>query len=181
MKAGERTQLLQALQARFARNMQRHPGLAWTQVADRLEANPRALASLQAMEQSGGEPDVVAIEVEGRGIPFCDCAPESPVGRRSLCYDAAALHARKEHQPAGSAVEVAAAMGVELLTEAQYLALQQLGAFDGRTSSWLLTPPPLRAQGGALFGDRRYGRVFVYHNGAQSYYAARGFRALLVV
>jgi Protein of unknown function (DUF4256) len=173
--------LVQVLQARFDRNMGRHRGVAWADVAARLDASPAALTALRAMEETGGEPDVVGRD-EGTGrIVFCDCAAETPEGRRSLCYDAAALAARKEAKPSGTAVDMAKAMGIELLTEEQYGALQRLGEFDLKTSSWLLTPPEIRSQGGALFGDRRYGRVFTYHNGAQSYYAARGFRGALTV
>ena len=181
VKASPHDALLRTLQARFERHPQRHEGLAWPQALARLAARPQALRSLQAMEASGGEPDVIGQDAASGEWLFCDCAAESPVGRRSLCYDEAALQARKEHRPAGSAVQAAAAMGVELLDEAQYRALQQLGRFDTKTSSWLATPAEVRALGGALFGDCRYGRVFVYHNGAQSYYAARGFRGLLRV
>lgn len=181
MKSPERDALLQGLQARFERQPQRHPGLAWDAVLERLQAAPAALAVLQRMEATGGEPDVVVLdEADGR-IRFVDCAAESPAGRRSLCYDAQARLSRKEHAPQGSAVELAADIGIELLSEAQYAALQRLGEFDLKTSSWLATPPELRAAGGALFGDRRYGRVFTYHNGVQSYYAVRGFRGVLVV
>lgn len=172
--------LLRALQARFEKNMPRHRGMTWASVQERLGRNAGALKTLAAMESSGGEPDVIGADASGRVI-FCDCAAESPAGRRSLCYDAEALDKRKEHKPAGSAVASAAAMGIELLTEQQYLELQELGEFDRKTSSWLKTPADFRARGGALFGDRRYGRVFVYHNGAQSYYGARGFRGRLVV
>ena len=147
----------------------------------RLEANPGALAVLQAMDDTGGEPDVIAHDPTSGAVTFADCTAESPSGRRSLCYDDEALHARKEAKPAGSAVGMAAAMGVTLLTEAQYAQLQTLGAFDRKTSSWLHTPPEIRALGGAIFGDRRYDRVFTYHNGVQSYYAVRGFRASLTV
>ncbi|SFD18858.1 DUF4256 domain-containing protein [Massilia yuzhufengensis] len=173
--------LLQALQARFDKHMQRHEGIAWSDVRARLDANPAALASLAQMEATGGEPDVIGIDPATGRIAFCDCAPETPSGRRSICYDRAALDARKENKPRSSALEVAAGMGIELLTEAQYRALQQLGEFDRKTSSWIATPPDVRALGGALFCDRRYGRVFVYHNGAESYYAARGFRGTLAV
>jgi len=166
--------LLRTLQTRFDKHLQRHPGLAWTDVAERLQAQPALLQTLHQMEASGGEPDVLCLD--GEALAFCDCAAESPAGRRSLCYDRAALDGRKEHPPAGSALEQAAEMGATLLDEAQYRALQLLGEFDRKTSSWLLTPAELRAQGGALFGDRRYGRVFTYHNGAASYYAARGYR-----
>lgn len=181
MKAQEREQLLQALQARFEKNMHRHKGLAWADVRTRLEANPDALKSLRDMEESGGEPDVVGQDAEAAACVFIDCSAESPSGRRSVCYDGEALESRKEHKPADSAVEMAAAMGIELLTEGQYRALQKLGEFDAKTSSWIRTPPEVRALGGALFCDRRYGKVFVYHNGAQSYYAARGFRGSLRV
>ncbi|MCW5633592.1 MAG: DUF4256 domain-containing protein [Rubrivivax sp.] len=181
MKAPEREQLLRALKARFDKHKQRHPGLAWDKVQVRLEANAAALESLRRMEASGGEPDVIGHDPATGQVVFCDCAAESPSGRRSLCYDREALDARKEHKPEGSAVEVAAEMGIELLTEEQYRALQRLGEFDLNTSSWIATPPDVRALGGALFCDRRYGKVFVYHNGAQSYYAARGFRGTLRV
>jgi hypothetical protein len=181
MKAQEREELLRALQIRFENHMRRHPGVAWADVRRRLEEHPAALRSLWEMESSGGEPDVVGQATEAGQITFCDCAAESPAGRRSLCYDSEALQSRKEHRPASSAVEMAAAMGIELLTEGQYRALQQLGDFDTKTSSWIATPPDVRKRGGALFCDRRYGQVFVYHNGAQSYYAVRGFRGSLRV
>ena len=180
MQPRERDDLLATLKTRFDNNMRRHAGLDWHAVQARLEAHPAALDALGAMEASGGEPDVVTL-APGEALTFCDCAPETPAGRRSLCYDRAAREARKEHKPHGSALDLAEKMGVALLDETQYLALQELGEFDTRTSSWLATPPEIRAQDGALFGDRRYGRVFVYHNGAQSYYAVRGFRALLQV
>ncbi|AUM68333.1 DUF4256 domain-containing protein [Pseudomonas fluorescens] len=173
--------ILQTLKTRFEQNPQRHPDIPWAYVQARLESNPNALKSLQAMETTGGEPDVIGHD-EGTGvITFCDCAKESPTGRRSLCYDRAALDARKENKPKGSAVEMAKEMGIALLTEDQYRALQKLGEFDAKTSSWLATPPELRALDGAIFGDYRYGRVFIYHNGVQSYYAARGFRGWLCV
>lgn len=181
MKKQERDDLLQRLQARFAAHPRRHAGIAWASVAARLDGHPAALAVLARMEASGGEPDVIGRDEASGQTLFCDCAAESPAERRSLCYDRAAWDARKEAKPQGSAAEAAAAMGVELLDEAQYRALQALGEFDLKTSSWLATPADVRALGGALFGDRRYGRVFVYHNGAQSYYAARGFRGLLRV
>jgi hypothetical protein len=181
MKTQERSQLLQTLKSRFANNMQRHPGLAWDTVQARLEGSPAALASLHAMEMSGGEPDVIAVDPSSGTCTFCDCAAESPAGRRSLCFDREALDARKENKPPGCVTEAATAMGVELLGEQQYRDLQQLGEFDLKTSSWVATPDDVRALGGALFCDRRYRRVFVYHNGAQSYYAARGFRGLLRV
>ncbi|HEY8360345.1 MAG TPA: DUF4256 domain-containing protein [Ramlibacter sp.] len=176
MKAKENDQLLRLLQARFESNLQRHQGVAWAQVQARITANPKALKALAAMEATGGEPDVIALAGSTGPLTFCDCSLETPTGRRSLCYDRAALDARKENKPQGSAVEVAADMGIALLTEDQYRSLQQLGEFDLKTSSWIATPPAVRALGGALFCDRRYGRVFVYHNGAQSYYAVRGFR-----
>jgi hypothetical protein len=181
MKAQERDELLQALKARFEQNMHRHQGIAWAEVQARLEGNPAALKSLQAMEATGGEPDVIGQDKEGGHFTFCDCSAESPIGRRSVCYDREALDSRKEHKPKSNAVEMAAAMGIDLLTEEQYRALQQLGEFDTKTSSWIETPRDVRALGGALFCDRRYGKVFVYHNGAQSYYAARGFRGALRV
>jgi hypothetical protein len=181
MKAKERDELLQSLQARFEKNAGRHKGIAWKDVAARLEKNEEVLAALLAMEASGGEPDVIGHDKKSGRFTFCDCSAESPAGRRSLCYDGAALQARKENKPKGSAVEAAAALGVELPTEEQYRALQELGEFDLKTSSWIQTPPEVRKLGGALFCDRRFGRVFVYHNGAESYYAARGFRGLLLV
>jgi hypothetical protein len=178
MKAQE---LLQTLQARFEKNMHRHKGVAWVEVQARFESNPNALRSLRAMEETGGEPDVIGQDKESGHFTFCDCSPESPTGRRSVCYDREALDSRKEHKPQNSAVEMAAEMGIELLTEEQYRELQKLGKFDAKTSNWIKTPPDVRSLGGALFGDYRYGKVFVYHNGAQSYYAARGFRGLLRV
>ena len=181
MTAHERKQLLQTLEARFAKHPQRHEGIAWPDVRARLEGDADALKSLLQMEASGGEPDVIGQDSETRRYRFCDCSAESPAGRRSVCYDREALDARKEHKPKSSAVDMAAAMGIELLTEEQYRELQRLGEFDTKTSSWVRTPPDVRALGGALFCDRRYGKVFVYHNGAQSYYAARGFRGLLRV
>ena len=180
MKPQERAALLETLKTRFAKNMQRHPGLVWDDVQARLAGNPDALRSLHEMDRTGGEPDVIALDKAGQ-YTFCDCAAESPAGRRSVCYDREALESRKEHKPQTSAVQMAAEMGIELLTEEQYQELQKLGGFDTKTSSWVRTPSDVRALGGALFCDRRYGRVFVYHNGAQSYYAARGFRGLLRV
>lgn len=173
--------LLQTLQARFGKHAARHPDIEWAQVASRLEARPDQLWSLAKMERTGGEPDLTGHDAATGELPFCDCAPESPAGRRSLCYDRAGWESRREARPENTALDMAEAMGVEVLTEAQYLDLQRLGEFDLKTSSWLLTPGDMRARGGALFGDRRFGRVFVYHNGAQSYYAGRGFRALLRV
>lgn len=180
MKAPERDSLLQALQARFEKNMRRHQGVAWADVLGRLRGNAAALKTLQAMESTGGEPDVVGPAGDAGRFLFCDCAAESPAGRRSLCYDREALDSRKENKPQGSAVEMAAELGIELLDEAQYRALQGFGEFDLKTSSWVRTPHEVRALGGALFCDRRYGRVFVYHNGASSYYAARGFRGFIL-
>lgn len=173
--------LLGVLQARFEKNPARHPGLAWAKVQAKLAASPAKLWSLNEMEQTGGEPDVVGHDPKTGEFLFVDCSAQSPDDRQSLCYDRAALESRKEHKPKNSVVDVAAAMGVELLTEEQYLELQKLGEFDTKTSSWLQTPPELRQLGGAIFGDRRYGRVFIYHNGAQSYYSGRGFRAVLRV
>lgn len=179
MKAKERELLLQVLRARFEKNMKRHQGIEWARVLARLEENVAALKSLAEMEASGGEPDVIGKD-EDRYV-FCDCSAESPSGRRSVCYNQEARESRKEHKPQSSAVEMATAMGIELLTEEQYRALQTLGDFDNKTSSWVSTPAEVRALGGALFCDRRYGKVFVYHNGVQSYYAARGFRGTLRV
>ena len=179
MKAREQADLLQALEARFERNVHRHSGIAWAAVRARLESNLNALKSLREMEVTGGEPDVIGQDQETGHFIFCDCSPESPSGRRSACYDREALDARKENKPKSSAVEMAAAMGIDLLTEEQYRDLQTLGEFDTTTSSWVRSPPDVRALGGALFCDRRYGKVFVYHNGAQSYYAARGFRGII--
>ena len=181
MKAQERDQLLRSLKSRFEKNTGRHKGVTWENVQTRLESAPVALKALSRMEASGGEPDVIGQDnATGRFI-FCDCSAESPAGRRSVCYDGEALDARRENKPSGSAVQMAAAMGVELLSEDQYRVLQQLGEFDTKTSCWIATPEDVRSLGGALFCDRRYGKVFVYHNGAQSYYAARGFRGLLRV
>lgn len=176
-----RDDLLRVLKARFDRHPARHPAIEWAAVQARLDGHAAALRALQAMEASGGEPDVIGgIDAAGR-LSFCDCAAESPAGRRSLCYDRAALDARKQNKPRGSALDQAASMGIELLDEAGYRHLQTLGSFDTKTSSWVATPPEVRALGGALFCDRRFGRVFVYHNGAESYYAARGFRGMLRV
>jgi hypothetical protein len=179
--AKQREGILKTLKARFEKNMKRHPGLEWARVQAKLEADPGKLRSLGEMERTGGEPDVVGHDKKSGEYVFCDCSAETPKGRRSICYDREALDSRKEHKPRGSALDMAAAMGVELLTEAQYRALQELGEFDTKTSSWLKTPPAIRKLGGALFADRRYDHVFVYHNGAPSYYAVRGFRALLRV
>jgi hypothetical protein len=178
MKSPDPDALIGTLQARFEKNMHRHRGIAWARVQARLERNRTALRSLLAMEASGGEPDVIG-EGESEHVTFCDCSAESPLGRRSLCYDQEALDSRKKDKPRGSAVKMAAEMGVDLLTEQEYRQLQQLGEFDTKTSSWIQTPPDVRSLGGALFCDRRYGKVFMYHNGAESYYAARGFRGRL--
>lgn len=173
--------LIESLKARFEQNMQRHPDLAWTAVQAALAVKPGKLAALQAMEATGGEPDVVGRDRKTGEFVFFDCSAQSPEGRTSLCYDPEALASRKKFKPQASAIELATAMGVELLTEDQYRELQQLGEFDTKSSSWLKTPPEIRKLGGALFGDRRFGRVFVYHNGAESYYSGRGFRACLKV
>ncbi|CAM3477222.1 DUF4256 domain-containing protein [Flavobacterium longum] len=177
----EQTELLKTLRKRFEDNKHRHRDITWETVEERLKANPEKLASLARMEATGGEPDVVGLDAKTGALFFCDCAPESPAGRRSLCYDDAALHARKENKPKGSAIALALAMGAELLTESQYRALQELEPFDRKTSSWVATPEHIRKLGGALFCDRRYDSVFLYHNGAESYYAARGFRVMLTV
>ncbi len=176
-----REELLNALQTRFEKHMNRHKGLAWDKVQARLDANTEKLWSLNEMEVTGGEPDVVGHDKKTGAYLFYDCSAESPGGRRSLCYDRLALNARKEHKPKNDAIEMATAMGIELLTEDQYRELQKLGTFDTKTSSWVRTPPEIRKLGGALFCDRRYDTVFLYHNGAESYYAARGFRGSLKV
>ena len=181
MKAQERDKLLESLKSRFEKNMHRHKGITWERVMCQLEVNPAALKSLREMEATGGEPDVIGYDAAASKYHFCDCSAESPSGRRSLCFDREALNSRKENKPAGSAVEAAAAMGITLLTEQQYRDLQKLGEFDTKTSSWIATPKEVRTLGGALFCDRRYDKVFVYHNGAQSYYAARGFRGMILV
>ncbi|MCB1046775.1 MAG: DUF4256 domain-containing protein [Calditrichaeota bacterium] len=179
MKAAERKALLGILAERFERHPARHAGIPWSAVLARMEADPAALEVLQRMEQTGGEPDLIGQDGKTRDYIFCDCAPESPAGRRSLCYDRAALDARKQNKPAGCAMEMAEEIGIQLLDEDQYRQLQTLGEFDRKTSSWVSTPAETRKLGGALFCDRRYDRVFVYHNGAESYYAARGFRGQL--
>lgn len=181
LSSDQREELLTVLKTRFEKHRHRHPGLLWTQVQARLEANADKLWSLHEMERTGGEPDVIGSDPKSGEYLFCDCAAESPQGRRSLCYDRAALDSRKEHKPQSSAMEMAAAMGIELLSEAEYRDLQKLGPFDLKTSSWVKTPPEMRELGGALFCDCRYGAVFVYHNGAQSYYAGRAFRGSLKV
>ncbi len=173
--------LLEALRARFENNMNRHHGLVWGKVKGKLEANTEKLWSLQQMELSGGEPDVVGLDKQTGEYIFFDCSAETPKDRRSICYDREGLDSRKEHKPKNNAIDMAAAMGVEILSEEQYRELQKLGVFDSKTSSWVKTPAEIRKLGGALFCDRRYGHVFVYHNGAQSYYAARAFRASLRV
>lgn len=172
----ERAELIQILKARFEKNMSRHPGVQWLTVQAKLESNPPVLWSLNEMEQTGGEPDVVSLDKATGEITFYDCSPETPKGRTSICYDREGLESRKEHKPANNAVDMAAAMGIEMLSEEQYRELQMLGEFDKKTSSWIKTPDDIRKLGGALFCDRRYGHVFLYHNGAQSYYAVRGFR-----
>lgn len=177
----QQAELLTTLKARFESHPNRHGGIAWQQVQSRLESQPEKLWSLYQMENTGGEPDLIGYDAETAAYLFVDCSAESPHGRRSLCYDDAALQARKANKPAGSAAQMAAAMGVELLTETHYRTLQTLGEFDAKSSSWVQTPPEIRKLGGALFCDRRYNTVFVYHNGADSYYAARGFRAALKV
>jgi hypothetical protein len=177
----QRQELLTALQTRFEKNMNRHKGLEWAKVRARLEIHPEKLWSLNEMERTGGEPDVVGHDQETGEYVFYDCSPESPKGRTSVCYDREGLESRKEHKPENNAMDMAAAMGIELLTEEQYLELQKLGEFDTKTSSWVKTPADIRKLGGALYCDRRYGRVFVGHNGAQSYYSARAFRGWLKV
>jgi hypothetical protein len=177
----QRDELLSALKARFEKHMNRHKGLEWAKVQAKLEANTKALWSLHEMERTGGEPDVVGHDTRTGEYIFNDCSAESPKGRRSLCYDREALESRKENKPENNAMDMATAMGIELLTEEQYRELQKLGSFDTKTSSWVKTPSDIRKLGGALFCDRRYDTVFVYHNGAESYYAARGFRGSLRV
>lgn len=177
----QKEELLGVLKARFEKNMNRHEGLDWAKVQLKLEANDGKMWSIHEMERTGGEPDVIGYD-EGTGeYIFYDCSAESPKGRRSVCYDGEALNSRKQNKPENSALEMAADMGIEILTEEQYRELQKLGEFDAKTSSWVKTPPDIRKHGGAIFGDFRYGQVFVYHNGAESYYAARGFRGSLRV
>lgn len=173
--------ILQTLQTRFEENMQRHKDLKWSEIEKKLEANPKKMESLQKMEESGGEPDVVGFDKKSGEYLFYDCAAESPKERRSFCYDKVALDKRKENKPKNNAMDAASAMGIELLTEEEYRYLQTLGNFDTKTSSWLKTPENIRKLGGAIFGDFRYGTVFIYHNGADSYYASRGFRGVLRV
>jgi hypothetical protein len=179
LDAKQRDQLLETIKARFEKRPKRHLGIAWSSVEKRLLSQPAKLWSLNEMEAAGGEPDVIEHDAKSGEIVFIDCSAESPNGRRSVCYDREGLESRKEHRPESSAIDMANAMGIELLNEAQYRALQELGTFDAKTSSWLLTPLPIRKLGGALFGDYRYGQVFIYHNGAQSYYGSRGFRGAL--
>ncbi|HXJ60825.1 MAG TPA: DUF4256 domain-containing protein [Verrucomicrobiae bacterium] len=181
LSPAQREELLKVLKARFEKNMNRHEGLAWAKVQARLEADPEKVWSLNEMEATGGEPDVVGHDKKTGEYIFFDCSPESPKGRVSVCYDREGLKSRKEHRPKNTAMDMAAAMGIELLTEEQYQELQKLGDFDTKTSSWVKTPADIRKLGGALYCDRRYGRVFVGHNGAQSYYAARAFRGWLRV
>ncbi len=174
-------ELLQILQKRFEKNMHRHKGIKWADVEKRLRDEPEKMWALNEMEITEGEPDVTAMDKNTGTVIFCDCSPETPKGRRSICYDPEALEARKEHKPKNSAVGMAAEMGIEVLTENEYQKLQELDTFDTKTSSWLKTPEEIRKLGGALFGDKRFGRVFTYHNGAESYYAARGFRGMLKI
>ena len=181
LSAAQRQELFSTLKARFEKNMNRHKGLDWAKVQTKLEADPKKLWSLSEMERTGGEPDVVGYDKKAAEYIFYDCSGESPKDRRSICYDPEALAARKEHKPKDSAVGMATDMGVELLNEEQYRELQQLGEFDLKTSSWIQTPADIRKRGGALYCDRRYDHVFVYHNGADSYYAARGFRGVLKI
>ena len=181
MDAKQQEGFLGTLKVRFEKNMHRHPGMDWAPIRSRLEANPEKLESLDGMEQTGGEPDVVRKDEKTGEYVFFDCAAESPAGRRSACYDREGLESRKEHKPEHNAADLAASMGTELLSEEDYRYLQTLGTFDIKTSSWIATPADIRKLGGALFCDRRYGRVFTYHNGAESYYGARGFRASLRV
>tara|TARA_R110002020_G_scaffold97708_6_gene233216 strand:- start:35805 stop:36362 length:558 start_codon:yes stop_codon:yes gene_type:complete len=181
LSTAERTELLEKVKARFEANMDRHTGMQWDLVREKLEANPHKLWSLNEMERTGGEPDVIDHDKATGEYIFCDCSVETPKGRTSVCYDREGLESRKEHRPKDTAVDMAVKMGVELLTEEDYRALQELGKFDTKTSSWLRTPMGIRKLGGAIFGDFRYGNIFIYHNGAQSYYASRGFRALLKV
>ncbi|MDQ3049275.1 MAG: DUF4256 domain-containing protein [Bacteroidota bacterium] len=177
----QREELISALKSRFEKNRNRHKDLAWSNVQARLEVNPGKLWTLNEMENTGGEPDVVGYDKKSGEFIFYDCCPETPKGRRSICYDRKALDARKEHKPANSAMDLASDMGIEMLSEAEYRELQKLGNFDTKTSSWLQTPEAIRKLGGAIFGDWRYDTIFVYHNGAESYYASRGFRGSLRV
>lgn len=177
----KKEELFRLLEKRFQKHNERHPGISWESVQARLEKKPKAVQTLLVMEETGGEPDVIGQDAKSGEFIFCDCSAESPKGRRSVCYDPDALESRKEHKPKHSAVGMAREMGVKLLTQEEYHALQKLGEFDTKTSSWIVTPEDIREKGGALFGDRRFGHVFIYHNGAESYYGARGFRGLLRV
>ena len=179
LSATRRAELLRTLESRFDGNMSRHAGLEWAQALEKLDANAEKMKAVDEMEKTGGEPDVVCLGGKASELFFYDCSAESPQGRRSACYDREGLESRKEHKPGNNAIDMAEAMGVELLTEGQYRELQTVGVFDAKTSSWVKTPAAIRELGGALFCDRRYGQVFTYHNGAESYYAARGFRARL--
>jgi Protein of unknown function (DUF4256) len=181
MKASTHDDLIKILKERFSKNMRRHSGIDWESVHARLLAHPKKLHVLEEMERTGGEPDVVGCDATTGEVIFCDCSAESPSARRSLCYDRKALDSRKENKPGGSAIEMASAIGIEMLTEQQYHELQALEEFDRKTSSWIQTPSKIRSLGGALFCDRRYDQVFVYHNGAESYYAARGFRGRIKI
>ena len=181
LSAGLREELISTLKARFEKNMNRHKSVEWQEVAARLEGNTEKLWSLEQMEKSGGEPDVIGYDGTSGVYIFCDCSPESPKGRRSICYDREGQESRKKHKPKNNALDMAASMGIEILSEEQYRKLQELENFDRKTSSWVKTPSTIRSLGGALFCDRRYDHVFLYHNGAQSYYAARGFRGCLRV
>ncbi|MBS1949363.1 MAG: hypothetical protein OJF59_001852 [Cytophagales bacterium] len=181
LSAGQTKELLEIVKARFDNHLHRHKGIVWSEVEARLVSMPDKMWSLNEMETTGGEPDVIGYDKKKDAFVFCDCSAESPSGRRSLCYDTEALKSRKEHKPKNSALAKAAEMGIELLTEEQYRTLQEIESIDSKTSSWLMTPGSVRKLGGALFGDHRFGRVFVYHNGAESYYAARGFRGILCI
>lgn len=181
LSADDKRELLGILSDRFAKNMNRHKGLEWTNVLEKLEASPEKLWSLQQMEITGGEPDVIAYNKKKDEYTFCDCSAETPKGRRSICYDHKALEERKEHKPENSAMQMAEDMGIDVLNEEEYFELQKLGPFDTKTSSWIVAPPAIRKLGGGLYGEQRYGRVFVGHNGVQSYYAVRAFRGQLKV
>lgn len=181
MEAELHDELIKTLKDRFVKNMRRHTGIDWNPVQAKLDASPEKIQALYEMELTGGEPDVVGYDEKTGEFIFCDCSPESPIGRRSLCYDCEALNSREKNKPSGNALEMASSIGIEMLTEHQYRELQALGEFDRKTSSWVKTPDEIRALGGAFFCDRRYDHVFVYHNGAESYYAARGFRGRLKV
>jgi len=176
-----KVQLMKSLEVRFNKNMGRHKGIDWSFVHEKLEGDPEKLKAIAAMEESQAEPDVIGYDKKTGKLKFCECSPESPKARRSLCYDRKALDSRKENKPKGRAIDMATAMGIELLTEEQYRELQTLGEFDTKTSSWVKTPSDIRQEGGAIFCDRRYGHVFTYHNGAESYYAARGFRGIVLL